>query len=218
MNTILKSKNQNELSDKKQIILKRLDSKVQEKQLPSIFQCSSERNILKPKSQWINQLNEDNPIKVLIEKGIKESSKNSKNTIDTSNNSIKNNSVLMRNNESGLKSNKIQFFQLIQKEIKKKEKLRSLSVDPKFRINKFNTLLAQCDQQIGKGKSLDNLIEKNNDKITEDVSTILKAKNNLNHNAELDLLTKLDRKKTKYDLMHEKSMKEIKSTLLRFHI
>ena len=213
MNTILKSKNQNELSDKKQIILKRLDSKVQEKQLPSIFQCSSERNILKPKSQWINQLNEDNPIKVLIEKGIKESSKNSKNTIDTSNNSIKKNSVLMRNNESGLKSNKIQFFQLIQKEIKKKEQLRSLSVDPKFRINKFNTLLAQCDQQIGKGKSLDNFIEKNNDKITEDVSTILKAKNNLNHNAELDLLTKLDRKKTKYDLMHEKSMKEIKKRL-----
>lgn len=213
MNTILKSKNQSELNDKKQQIIKRLDTKAQEQKLPSIFQSNSERNILKPKSKWINQLNEDNPIKILFDKGIKKSNKNSKNTIDTSNNSIKKNSVLMMNNEGGLKNNKIQFFQLIQKEIKRKEKLRSLSVDPKLRLDKFNTLLAQCEQQIGKGKSIDNFIEKNSDKISEEVSSILKEKNALNHNAELDLLTKLDKKKTKYEILHEKSMKEIKKRL-----
>lgn len=168
-----------------------------EKNNDKLIKNNSANNILKENSnynKWFEKLNEENPLKLLFVKSPK---------VDGS----------YSTKEDNKKINKIHFIQLLQREIKKKNNLRKILADPRQRFEKFKCLLEKCDKEIGQGNSIDSFIEKNKDELNNKVSSVTSMKTKLNENEELALLQKLKTKATKYDKLHEKSLKRIKKNL-----
>lgn len=176
-----------------------------------LIKNNSATNILNENSnynKWFEKLNEENPLKLLLVKGPKDEGLN---TTKEDNTNVQ--KLTTQSSKKELKINKIHFIQLLQREIKKKNSLKKILADPKHRLEKFKCLLEKCDQEIGQGNSIDAFIEKNNNELNNKLSSITSMKTKLNENQELTLLQKLKSKTTKYDRLHEKSLKRIKKNL-----
>ena len=174
-------------------------------------------------NKWFNDLDNKNPIKLLFEKKIKNKSFTSSNISSNTKESHLSSSISQINiNQNNNQSNSIstqetkrnaRFFELLKKEIRSKSQLRPLSKNASFRLSKFSWLVHKCEDNIKQGNNLDSKMEKNNEKLEKILKIIEKGRNQLNKNEELALFQQLQRKKTIYDIIHEKSFQKIKESV-----
>lgn len=180
--------------------------------MPDIFQSPKSKKNEKesPEGNWFDNLDEKNPFLLLFKKKL--SPKNIPSVEPSENDSRSSFSrIFPRKNEPEENKNKIQFLDLLAREVKKKTELQALSYDSKFRVKKFNFLLEKCSDSIEKGRVIDSKIDKEAKSFDDKVFYVKSLKKKVT-NFELKKMedTLKVRKKNKYDLLYDKSIETTK--------